>query len=727
MSVSMQDSKNKQSGQNISQRLGDLRQKVRVHLGASGGSQVLVLLVILSFVSLMADYYFRLSYGTRVVQALIFGSGIFWFVRGQLYARLSRPLKDADLALAVERSYPELDCRLVSAIQFIEGDKGGNELVSEVISQADTVTQSLDFGVVLDWDKLKERLMQAGAALVFALLIANYFTVLDLDQGKQVSAAPIWFKRNVLLMGSENWPRSTRLQVTIKGFEIDEGRVAVPAGTKLDIEVEAEGVVPRKVFIAWKNDEEGLGEIAQQMSNGQGPFSKIGENSFVYSFSAVDSSFTMTITGGDDSVPPISVRVVRRPWVRELSMTPEYPAHTGQENEPIESGIGDLSVPEGTKMTIRGRSSKRFKELDDGDEAPVAWVNLAFPAEPEIKKQMLMNVSGKDEFEVALIVSQTVIAELNWRDYDNLTVESPPRLSFQAIEDTAPRVFVKASGIGNLITNQASVPMEIEAIDNYGLTKGAIVYSYKSADGKSKEVVGSIPIKEFEGAAGGERIDLEKIFEVSEIKALKPGSFLELWIEAYDNDGLRSPKQGRSQVLSFRVVTAAELMNDMVRRQYELRKEFEKLYDLERTLAKALKAGLANAELGYDAARRQRRVAEKVGNIRKEMLQIFEEMKNNKFLENKADRDKLGELLMNLKEEIRASRSTLEEYASKLESRDLRDGSTEKVTQIVINMKFILDQMIAIELLTGLIDDLQGIKKQTKDNREDLKGKIGGE
>lgn len=726
MSVSTQNRDIKKSGQKLSQRLGDLRQQVRVHLGATGGSQVLVLLVIISFVSLLADYYFRLSYGTRLVQALLFGSGIFWFVRGHLYERLSRPLEDADLALAVERAYPELDCRLVSAIQFIEGDKGENELVSEVIAQADEVSEKLDFGVVLDWDKLKERLMQAGAAFIFALLIANYFTVLDLDQGKQVSAAPIWFKRNVLLMGSVKWPRSTRLQVTIKGFEVDEGRVAVPAGTKLDIEVEAEGVVPRKVFIKWESNDENLGEIAQQLSNGQRPFSKIGDNSFVYSFSAVDSSFTMTITGGDDTVPPIAVRVVRRPWVRNLSMTPEYPAHTGQKNEPIDSGIGDLSVPEGTKMTIRGQSSKRFKDLDAGDEAPVAWVNLSFPAEPEIKKQMKMNTLGKDQFEVAVIVSQTVIAELNWRDYDNLTVENPPRLSFQAIEDTAPRVFVKASGIGNLITTRASVPMEIEATDNYGLTKGAIVYSYKSADGKSKEKLGSIPIKEFEGTGRGERLNLEKIFEVSEIKELKPGSFLELWIEAYDNDGLRSPKQGRSQVLSFRVVTAAELMNDMVRRQYELRKEFEKLYDLEKALALALKAGLASAELGYDAARKQRRVAEKVGNIRKELLQIFEEMKNNKFLENKADRDKLGDLLANLKEEIRASRPTLEEYASKLESRDLKQESTTKVTQIVNNMRFILDQMIAIELLTGLIDDLQGIRKQTKDNREELKGKIGG-
>jgi hypothetical protein len=734
VTVKVRDPKVQESGRKLSSRLAELRQKVRLHLGLTGVSQALVVIISVGFVSLLLDYFFRLSMPTRVVQALLFGGGLGWFINSRLYGRLIRPLADADLALTVERAYPELDCRLVSAIQFLDAEETrGDQIVDEVIKEADQLSNSLDFGVVLDWDKLKERLIQALVAIAFAGLITNYFTVLDLKQGEaggQVSAVPIWFQRNVLLRNIA-WPRSTRLRIQIKDYDPETHRLAVAAGSKVDIQIEAEGVIPRSVFISWETDDEELGDIARQLASGQGNFGKIGENNFRYSFKAVDSSFKMTVWGGDHTLEPIDVVVVRRPWVRKLNITPEYPKHTDRKNIPFDSGVGDLSIPEGTKLTIKGQSSKSLKKWDEQtpkEDQVSAWLTLRAPAEPTVKPwRVPMPVSDRKDFEVALIVSQTVIVSVDLLDKDGLNVESPPRLSFRAVEDKAPKVSIHTTGIGNMITPQATIPVRLRARDEYGLTKGNLSFRYKPGDPKAKEGKDSLVIEEL---GKGREAEVETTWDIEAIK-LKPGTFLNFWCEAYDNDGLRNPKMGRSQVLSVRIVTREELMNDMIRRQQEQRREFEELIRVETTLFKDVVTGLPNKQVAFKQARKQLRVARKVSSISKELLQILEEMRNNKILEDK-DLTRLHAKIVEplgtlMNEDLPNSRRSLEEYGLKLESRDLKQRNEGELRDILTKMESIKNQMLRLETLTELITRLEGIIKDWDDVMGETKGKIGRE
>jgi hypothetical protein len=381
--------------------------------------------------------------------------------------------------------------------------------------------------------------------------------------------------------------------------------------------------------------------------------------------------------------------------------------------------MGDLALPEGSRIELSAQSSKRLQE---------AFAELRAPGEP-VKKlwNEPMNLSNENQaFSIALVVTQTIVARLDVKDRDGLGFESPPRLSFRAIKDKAPQLQLKSSGIGNMVTPQVTIPLQMRARDDYGMSSGRLVHRATDPDPKKEGLSGFDEVQAFSN--GATEVELESPWEANKL-ALIPGMFLSFWLEATDNDALNTPKSGRSQVLSVRVVTREELMNDMIRRQQEQRKAFEDLMEIEKELDKNL-AALPDKETAFREARKQLQVARRVGSISKELAKIVAEMGNNKILEDK-DRERLlasiivpmTQLEEQLLPESRRSFERLGDSQADAERITTQQG----VQEIVRLMEAIKAQMIRLETLTELLTRLEKIIGEVDEVLDDIKGELGSE
>ena len=146
----------------LTARLSRIRSSIRGLFAVDGISRLILTFSALVCLTFSLDWIFHLPVGVRIF-FLAAGSVLLLIILvRKLFRPLGVPITDDDLALMVERSHPELNDRLISAIQLarepqqvpsgsIKKDSSYNspELVSELLADAKRATESVDFNRVL--------------------------------------------------------------------------------------------------------------------------------------------------------------------------------------------------------------------------------------------------------------------------------------------------------------------------------------------------------------------------------------------------------------------------------------------------------------------------------------------------------------------------------------------------------------------------------------------------
>ena len=162
--------------------LSDLRSRIRRYVLIEGIALVLVVVCGLFWISFFADWaYFRLS---RLELPGWFRSGFFILMLCSLAAgvltwivtRLLRQLRSRALALVLEKRFPELDDRLISAVELAEnGDQQTPALSSamqrQTLRDASASVRSLDVAAVFDRRPLNRAVFVAA---LLAVSIAGF-------------------------------------------------------------------------------------------------------------------------------------------------------------------------------------------------------------------------------------------------------------------------------------------------------------------------------------------------------------------------------------------------------------------------------------------------------------------------------------------------------------------------------------------------------------------------
>lgn len=538
----------------VVRKLHHLRRALRVRLLAEG----LAWMVLGVFAAVLAtgaiDYTLRLERPVRAVVTAAAAVGLVAVFVRQLLLPVTTPMNTTSLALLVERRHPSLADRLISAIQFSRNPAGVSEqMIRRLATEADEQVRKLDFGGIVERRRLFQLVSAAGCSAV--LLVG-----LGIWQGDLMSR---YLRRNVLLE-DVNWPQKTYLSVRGEHF-------TVLRGEDLEVVVDLEPrsrVAPPHVTIHARYPSVGMTE--QRVDRASPDAEK-----YVAVFRRVSEPFEFHVTGGDDRRDrrnPHRVSIVPAAKLEELIVVVDYPAYTQRPSKSYTGSEPMIVVPAGSGIGLRGRSGKDLRsavlkvEGDNSRQVGLTVRNLAdgdgAPSPRLVVGHMTVPPGA---------AASTLTLRLELTDSEGFVSRRAQQILCRVEPDTRPSVLLTCPPLGRNVTAQAVLPLVAEMEDDYGLTSARGVVRIAGAD----EAAFDEPVELSEKSARRLRAEHELDLLPHD---LTEGRTLRVTMEAADNlpdtDGYGGPNVGVSGPLEFTVVSADDLLGEMVRRQKELRLEF---------------------------------------------------------------------------------------------------------------------------------------------------------
>jgi hypothetical protein len=697
----------------------------------------------LFWLGLWLDWSLEPSVAVRLVLVVLVAGGLAAACYWVLLRRLAVPITDRNLALLLERHNPELGDHLATAVSLAEDDRRWREYNLQLVRQTDAASvaavQQIDVGQLFDYRPLWRRV--AGAAVV--LLSIVLFAIVASD------AFGTWLQR--LALAEERWPRSTRLEVV--GFERDDsGRRVATIARDDDFELtvradlSGEHTAPERVAIRFRLPDGRRGRDYLTRVGRADP-SRDAFQTYRYNFKNVRSDLVLDIRGGDDQVRGLKLRVVDRPELVSIAVDCAYPGYLNRPPQTLAATSG-MRIPVGTSLVVRAGASKRLTEVVADSQLRDTSSTASYTNQPV----------GEVEFDYGqLIADDTLLIHL--RDIDGIASRVPYRLSLSATPDELPQVAVNLQGIGTAVTPDARIPFAGEVTDDYGLR------SVWFEIGIDKNEPRQMPLADDDRGnrpAGRTKfddlgaIDLRTSATDGVPIAVKPGQQLSLAVAADDHCDLgETPRVGTSQRFLLDVVTPADLLLLVERRELGYRQRFEAIYekvtDTRSMLARIDFSAPTETDeaVAKDAQQRaltlrRLRVAGAEQNVTQaadEVLSVAEGFDNlhdqlvNNRIENRELKDRLKqEIALPLHEisqtgmrDLRAQLKSVHDIIADDQAASTRIATAiAKTDKVLADMQQVLQRMLELEtynevvaLLRGIISDQDDLNERTKQQRQE--------
>ena len=461
----------------LTSKLSGLRRHLRARLVAEGVAWMLMALVAGVFLTLAIDYALRLD--DRALRATVVGltlAGIAWVVWQQLLRPLFVPMRPADLALLVERHYPQLADRLAGAVEFSltrrPRDDASPAMLARMYQEAGAMVDRLDFSQTVE----RQQIRRVGMLALGTLFVLTGFAVWQTDVMSR------WFRRNVLFADAAQvaWPQDVYLKV--QGGQ----HFTVLRGESLRIEVLPKGKgEPPEESTLHRSYESMARESEDKMPLMDNParYEKTVEN--------VREPFTFYVTGGDDRTDkrnPHHVHVIDPPAVEDIEFTVVYPRYTGRQPERFGNGTTVPAVPFGGTLSVEADLNKTCASAEirlgtwkrdpgTGERSRfngrTVWSSDG-PLEGELRSSF--GLDGENSF-ADLVINIRLADE---QDYTNGLGQD---YAVRVLPDRAPSV--KIAKIGGLpeirgVAPDAVLPVRVTATDEYGVAMGVVPEEWRS-------------------------------------------------------------------------------------------------------------------------------------------------------------------------------------------------------------------------------------------------------
>jgi len=544
-------------------RIATLRRRVRRLVTLHGLSWIIAAVLSTVIVLGLVDYQLRFQdRGIRIICSLLVFGALGWTCYRFLYLPLCFRLRDVDLALRLQRRFPDLEDRLVSTVEFLRQPEdeplaGSATLRRAVITQTTAETDRLDFSEVLD-TRPPWRAAMVGASI---FLVAMILAVADWTSSRAAVA------RLVNPLGSTTFPQKTHL-----AFKPQLRRVG--RGQPFEVEVidRFGAALPAEVRMFWRFE---------------GPDGNVTEETEV--LRRIDSRitarresvlrpFSYRAEGGDDALMDwIDVEVVEPPTLARLAIRLVPPAYTGL---PAETSPRDIRALVGTRVKISAVADRPLKfarlRLDDGREVD------AGPSAAQHRDVAAEFVVDED--------SQAW--QLQLTDPDGLSGGADAGGEIRPVADAAPTVSIEQPAANVFVTSGGVVPLRVVAKDDLAVRDVALVFGpadpEKTDEPAPPESIlplfsGSQPIgpQRAGGLAGGpessDRRVVEHRWELAEL-GLSPGTQLAFHAVATDY----FPKTGRSEPRRLFVITPEELQDRIANREGLIVAELARVLKMQR-------------------------------------------------------------------------------------------------------------------------------------------------
>ncbi|MCH7719451.1 MAG: hypothetical protein IH988_00475 [Planctomycetes bacterium] len=537
----------------VVRRLQHVRTALRTLLVLDGASRLVICCLLFASAQLALDWLIRWSWELRASILAAAGVGFSAGMWRWVLAPLRIPLALSTVAGLVERRHPKLNCLLVSAVQFDHGGVGSAEsnspgLVRSALDQARSACSPIDFREVLN------RPAQRRAMVVLACCVGAFTAAFAV----QPEVMGVWLDRNVLL-GTATWPKRTQLIVDLPGGVLHGAR-----GDDLTFSASVVGDVPRQVDVVL-SDSDGS-PVRRAMV-------RVGERDFRHIFEAVESDFEFYLEGGDHRTDTWRTQLVDRPRIERAGVTVTPPAYSNIEPFTLPEGRLSVSVLRGSELLLDFDTNKRLRDAVLTSEGQA------------VAEVIVQQLHGRARW----VPKKSAIATLTLTDENGLENRDSPVFAVRLTDDQAPVASLTISGVGELVTPQARLPLDIRFEDDYGLAEAELIYTiWGTQEGEQRRAVpGFLPAMKRHTAQ----------WEVPVASfGVSAGAGLTLMTRAVDFDDLQGPNVGTSTSISLRIVETEELLAELARREQEARRTLEQTIDRQEQLRRDLLDSLHDAE-----------------------------------------------------------------------------------------------------------------------------------
>lgn len=585
----------------LEEKLQSLRTRLRISLAVAGIGRLLMITLTYFAMTFLLDWLFHLTGATRLFMLLVGVACIgFTFVR-HLVQPLALPLNQDNLALLIERHFPELKESLISAVQFKRGGTASSEpLIRRVLEEVDKNASHIDFARIISIKKPVE-FFALGSLL---LLVCAFQTF------SNPHLVRIWASRMVNPYSAVQWPRSTQLSLGLQKV------TKIARGEDLHFEISVNRGQPSKVIVEYENEQGTIGIRRINKNSG---------NQFKAFFPRLSEPMKIRAKGGDDITDWHSIEVLERPRVTRINVEVEYPEYTGQKKEVLQEGQGNVHAVAGTKLKIKAYT-----------DIPVYRAILAVengnPTQMEItdSQNLQGEVTLRPEFLSYRVEVQT---------QDEIANSNPLTFKLSIIPDNPPLIKLQDLESEQEYTANGELPLQYSAKDDFGIQSVSLKWQIPAAAGTAEE------------DRGGESILLDQIEKKKVIQSeytwkletlkLHEGGKATFHLEASDYDEVQGPNIGKTREYTIHIVSSAKLEATLVQRESAARRELEHLRkqqqltrrrveDIYETLNQNGELDTKSQEQHVKAELEQRQITRDASALKDNLRSMLSYIKNNK-------------------------------------------------------------------------------------------------
>ena len=385
---------------------------------------------------------------------------VVWSAWNRLVLPLRQRITVQDLALIVGHKHPELEDRLVSAVQV------GQDEAKDPVQQ-----------------KIWARLMQDAASATTEI---NFKAAID----KQPLNKVVWITMGLLLVGSlirHNFPTQTEialrrlfmpwgrlLPVRATRYTVTPGNARILRGASLKISVQTTGKKADQVVATFLSATEST--VKPASGKKEVSLHQTGDRTFAYERFNLQSDLNYYLLANQTRAEVFSIKVFDPPALETIELSYDYPAYTGFKPT-VQHRDGNLRAIVGTEATIRLTTNKGISSatVRFGDGEPVP---LAISAGNVLTFKHTLKHRGGNEKKTYQIDLKCV---------DGFANQAPIVYQIQAIPDRKPTVVIKEPERDLRVTKLAEIQIEAAIIDDFGLLSTDFKYQLSDRDQQELE------------------------------------------------------------------------------------------------------------------------------------------------------------------------------------------------------------------------------------------------
>lgn len=424
--------------------------------------------------------------------------------------RLGKRLSFEDAAVLLGKHFKnEINDKILNTLQlrkYLENNEGNTQLLTASIEQKSSRLSSFPFATAID---LKSNLKYVPFTLLLIMLIVGgwFFFPLILKEPAQR-----------ILRYDVHYERPAPFEISI----LNETPMVAYRNERFTIDIQIEGsVFPADVEIE-------LGRNTYLMT-------RKAKDLFSYEIRNINDPVSFYLLANRFRFGPYKVDVESRAVIKNFVLKAQYPPYTNLNND-VFNNIGDVTVPEGTKLTWNIYT-------EDTDQ-------LVFQYQD---KEIHLEREGRNVFQYDKTLTQQLQYSLKSYGY-NKNIGDSLQYKVTIVPDAYPEISVQEYQDS---IRQAHLFFQGLIRDDYGFTNLAFnyaVYDSKKSTDQVKFVPVSIPF---------EKDNLNQNFYFHwdlQSMDIRPGMTFEYYFSVSDNDGINGPKTTHSRMYSISIPTHEELI-----------------------------------------------------------------------------------------------------------------------------------------------------------------------